>query len=511
MIALETDNAAKYLRGLLLTAMFAGYALFAYRLASFPDLWVGALIVLCGGVIALLAISKRHSALLMAFVAAIPLVGFDFSLYFNERFGGDYRIAASLLDFTMIGLWAHYMLTTPREARRPFRPSALKWSMALLFVLAALSINFAQEPALTFFELIRLFRMMTLAWLVAKCVNSESALALVLFALFAVTMAEGVLGFAQRVTGGQLDLGVVGGADKVMTQELVGSGTAIRVAGTFGHTNQFARYLGLVLPLALAVAIATQKKSHRLLAGGTLLMGGAALVATLSRAAWIGVTLGSALVFAAIFMQPALRAKAVQGLKVVLMLLTPFVLININTFIARFTSEDEGSFATREPMARIAMKIIEDHPLGIGYGNYRIILPRYGDPFEPFTLQAKVHNMYLLIAAELGIITLLAFLALMLVVFVQCFQLAKRMPPELSIVAIGIAGGLLAFTIHGLADYEEIGRIPILWLNIGLLAALTRLYNDASTAARKRNHEIGRAPRETEFAAHFRNARPSVN
>lgn len=488
MLALNADNSSNPMRLLILSGMFAAYAFMAYRIASLPNQWAGMLILLCAGVIGLVFIRERHFALLTALALVIPLVGFDFSLYFNEKFGGDYRIAASLLDFTMIGLWAHYMLTTPRAERRPFRPSALKWSMALLFLLAALSLNLAQEPAFTFFELIRLFRMMTLAWLVAKCVNSQSALERVLLALFAITMAEGALGFAQRLTGGQLDLGIVGGADKIMTQELTGSGTAIRVAGTFGHTNQFARYLGLVLPLALAVAIAAQKKSHRLIAGATLILGGAALVATLSRAAWIGVTCGGGLVFAAMLMQPGLRAKAVQGLKLVLMLLVPFVLINLGTFIARFTSEDEGSFATREPMARIAMKIIQEHPLGVGYGNYRIILPRYGDPFEPFTLQAKVHNMYLLIAAELGVVTLLVFLALLFVMFAQCLKLAKRLTPETGMVALGVAGGLLAFAIHGMADYEEIGRIPILWLHVGLVAALTRLHNHAEDDALKRSH-----------------------
>jgi hypothetical protein len=452
-----------------------GYALAAYKLTSLPNNWLGVMAVLLVGVIAVLWAGQRHLLLLSAMVVAIPLVGFDFSLYYNAKLGGDYRIAASLLDFSLIALWLEYWLTTPRPQRRPLRPAALKWLMAGLFLLALLSLNFAKESTLTFFEIIRLTRMLTLAWMVAKCVNSEAALQRVIAVLLVMTIAEGFLAYAQRLSGGQLGITLIGEPEKPMTQELNTGDTAIRVGGTFGHTNQFARFLGLVLPIALAISIAAPSKRHRLFAGFTLLVGGGALIATLTRAAWIGVAFGSAIVFIAMIMRPALREKALRGLKLVLVMGTAFVLINLGTFIARFTSEDEGSFATREPMARIAMKIIQDHPWGVGFNNYRLWLPSYGDPAVPFTFQAKVHSVYLLIAAELGITSLIVFLCILAVGFRQGLALSKRAPTELAIVALGIAGGLVAFAIHGLVDYEEIARIPILWFHIGLIGAITRL------------------------------------
>lgn len=476
MTAFENDNASKYLRWLVCGALLLVYASITYRLASFPDNWLGAFIALCIGVVALLVISKRHLALLMALVVAIPLVGFDFSLYFNEKLGGDYRIAASLLDFTLIGLWLKYLLTVPRDKRQPLQPRILKWLMIGLFILALFSANFAKEVDRTLFEIIRLFRMMALVWITAKSVHHAAALKHVVMVLFAMTILEGFLSFGQKFAGGQLGITLLGEPDKVLSQELNTGDTAIRPGGTFGHANQFARFLGLVLPLALAVTIAAQNKTYRLLASATLVIGGGALVATLSRGAWIGVTLASGLVFAIMIMQPALRVRALQSLKLVTLLIIPFVLVNIGTFIARFTSADEGSFATREPMARIAVKIIEDHPWGIGYGNYRLWLPRYGDPAVPFTFQAKVHNMYLLVAAELGVVSMIVLVCLLLAVFYHGFALARRATSDLAMVAAGISGGLLAFMIHCLVDYEEIGRIPILWFYVGLICAITSLY-----------------------------------
>ncbi len=467
-------------RLIVVAGLLFAYALVAYKLTSLPNNWLGVMVVLLVGVIAVLWVGQRHLLLLSALVVAIPLVGFDFSLYFNEKLGGDYRIAASLLDFSLIALWLEYWLTTPRAERRLLRPAALKWLMAGLYLLALLSLNFAKESSLTFFEIIRLTRMMALAWIVAKCVNSEAALKRVVVVLFAMTIMEGFLAYAQKLAGGQLGITLIGEPDKAMTQELNTGDTAIRASGTFGHTNQFARFLGLVLPIALAISIAAQNKRYRLFAGLTLLIGGGALIATLTRAAWIGVTIGGAIVFISMIMRPALREKAVRGLKLVLVMGAAFILINLGTFIARFTSEDEGSFATREPMARIAMKIIQDHPWGIGFGNYRLWLPSYGDPAVPFTFQAKVHNVYLLIAAELGIASLMVFLCILVVVFRHSLLLSKHAPTELAMVAVGIAGGLVAFAIHGLVDYEEIARIPILWFHAGLVGAITRLTQDSN-------------------------------
>lgn len=475
MIAIEVVVSSKHIRSLIFAGVLLGYAVMAYQLASLPDQWLGALTALFAVVIGLLWIGQRHLALLTALVVAIPLVGFDFSLYYNQKLGGEYRIAASLLDFAMLGLGLKYVFATPREARRELQPRRLIWLMAGLFMLALFSANFAKETSLTFFEVIRLLRMMTLVWITAKCVNHPAALQRVVMVLFMMTILEGFLGFAQKLSGGQLGIALVGEPDAVLSQELNTGDTAIRVGGTFSHANQFARFLGLVLPLALAVMIAAENKRYRLLAGLTFLIGGGALVATLSRAAWIGVTLGCSLVLVSMLMRPALRPRAVQSLKGILLLIIPFVLINLNTFIARFTSADEGSFATREPMARIALKIIKENPWGIGYGNYRLWLPQYGDPAVPFTFQAKVHSMYLLIAAELGVGSLVVFVGILLTVIFSSLAMAKRASPDLAMIAIGIAGGLLALSIHGTVDYEEIGRIPILWFYFGLFCAIVNL------------------------------------
>jgi hypothetical protein len=67
----------------------------------------------------------------------------------------------------------------------------------------------------------------------------------------------------------------------------------------------------------------------------------------------------------------------------------------------------------------------------------------------------------------------------------RSLSLAKQSPPDLAMVAIGIAGGLIAFAIHGMVDYEEIGRIPILWFYFGLISAMTKITADLKHEATK--------------------------
>jgi hypothetical protein len=476
MVALSVDISKRLPHNLITFGILLGYVFLACSLTSLPDRWLIALAVVVVAAIGLLISGRLYPILLSLLVVSLPLIGLDASLYYDAMRGGDYRVALSLTDLALLGLWLEYVLTVPRQQRRSLQPAALKWLAGGLMLLALLSANTARDTGLVIFEVIRLLRVLVVAWITATCVNDRPALRTVVFVLFAVTIFEGLLASVQKLSGGLLGLEILGETDEIMTQKLNTGNAAIRVGGTLGHPNELARFLGFVLPLAFAVMIAEQSKRYRALAGAALLVGGAALVATLSRAAWIGVAAGVSLVFFTMLARSELRSKALHGLRLVLLLIVPFTLANLGTLIARFTSKDEGSFATRGPMAQVAMRIIQKHPLqGVGFGNYRLWLPRFGDPDHPFTFQAKVHNMYLLIAAEIGIVSLLAFLGILVVVFCRYLSLAKRAPPDLAAVPIGFAGGLLAFTIHGMADYVELSRFPILWFYIGLACAMNRI------------------------------------
>lgn len=470
-------------RALMMLGVLLGYALLAHALTSLPAKWLGLLIGALGALIALLMAGRRHQFLLSAVILCLILPYLDVSLYFDRRLGGDYYLALGLMDVAMAVLWLETVFTMPQSELRMPAASAMKWLIFVFFIAGGLSVFAAANTSIALIELFRLLRMVLLAGVIAISVNSKEALRTVILSLLVVTILQGLVAFVQYVAGGVIGLPILEEKNPSMQQDLGGGLVFSRVGGTMGHPNELARFLGLVLPLAFVVLISEERQRYRVLGFLALLFGGFALFATLSRAAWIGVTLGLTIVFFTALKHPALRPKALRSLRILLLLLVPFVLINLNTLVARFTSDDKGSFASRSHMTRVAVKIIQERPLqGVGIGNYKLWLPRFGDPDHPFTLVQKVHNMYLLIAAEMGPFALIILLGIILFAFRDCFWLVKRAIPDLAIAAAGLAGGLLAFTIHSAMDYVEIGRFAIFWITLGLILAMVKLSRNTESA-----------------------------
>jgi hypothetical protein len=64
-----------------------------------------------------------------------------------------------------------------------------------------------------------------------------------------------------------------------------------------------------------------------------------------------------------------------------------------------------GADTERVMYMKVALKMIEEHPLlGVGYNNFQIHAHRFQEQFPNNYLHSKVHNIYLLIASEAGLI-----------------------------------------------------------------------------------------------------------
>ena len=87
-----------------------------------------------------------------------------------------------------------------------------------------------------------------------------------------------------------------------------------------------------------------------------------------------------------------------------------------------------------------------------------------------------VHNAYLLITAETGIIGLAAFIFFLVILLIQAWRIINQAPNDTVWVAsVGILGALIAMTIHSMVDYVLLGSGVVFtqfWLLAGLTAAL---------------------------------------
>lgn len=144
------------------------------------------------------------------------------------------------------------------------------------------------------------------------------------------------------------------------------------------------------------------------------------------------------------------------------------------------SSNSTGGIALREEIWSRTVMMIEDFPLtGIGMGAF----PNVADAMYPFLHAAPgtihhAHNLYLQIAVDLGLLGLLAWLAIFIIITLIAVQLLqngrKNQEIQSSALGIGIIASQSALFIHGLTDAVTWGMVrpaPLVWAVWGLAAS----------------------------------------
>ena len=151
----------------------------------------------------------------------------------------------------------------------------------------------------------------------------------------------------------------------------------------------------------------------------------------------------------------------------------------------RVLSFTSGGGSGRTDIWAVATQVARDHPLlGVGIGNFPLVEPSYASrtanlPEVDYivTEPQVVHNSYLELLAELGVVGLAFFAALVAAALSLCwrairaFSRAGDVDPELIArgLLVGLAGMLVASFFLS-AEYEK-----QLWLLVGLCPALARM------------------------------------
>jgi hypothetical protein len=458
------------------------------RLSEMPAKWWVVLSVAAASPAVAMVVRTRREAALALLTLALALPSFDFNLFYDPSQGGGYRLDVTLLDLMvllLLGRWLWDALAQKTLAPR-VSGSVLVGFLALPAV-AAMSLFWAPNPGLGVFELVRLSKMISLALVTAYFVRSERDVRVIVWTILAVLLLEGAIALLQQFRGSGLGLSLLGEEETLVMQEL-GRMVRSRVSGTLRHANRLAMFLGFLLPTALAASLAPAGRPFRtirLVARFSLLVGGMALLYTLSRAGWLSFAVASLAVLGLYWRRERQSRQFVRGFAFGLLLIAILVAANRDIIRERMAADDRGSFESRLPLAHVAVSITRDHPIfGSGFGNYRNWLPSYRVPGEPFTEIAKVHNVFLLVAAELGLTGLVIFLLLLATTFRQSWHGRKRMSGMPLLLSTGLLAGLVAFFIHGQVDYVEISRFAPLWFALGLLQALTRIQDNAGEGSR---------------------------
>jgi len=244
------------------------------------------------------------------------------------------------------------------------------------------------------------------------------------------------------------------------------------------------------LPVAVAIGLVAQGKIRRVwpwLIGLSVLTVALllALLLTQSRSAWLGVAAGAAVMLwlAGRWGRIAL-GLCVAVLAIGLVLGVPDRLMS-NGGSSLVTTADQAAFnpnlADRTEIWSRAIYGMQDFPFtGMGLGTFRYVLPVLYPLFSvsPDVDLGHAHNEWLQAGVDLGLVGLIAFVALQglsLLLAYRAFRMAW--PALVRWLMAGVLAGLVAHSIFGLTDAVALGAKPgvLVWVLMGLSAAVWRL------------------------------------
>jgi putative inorganic carbon (HCO3(-)) transporter len=252
----------------------------------------------------------------------------------------------------------------------------------------------------------------------------------------------------------------------------------VRISGTIGDPNELAALLVAGTVFAGVLAAITKKAALRVAAGSAVVLFLAGIVYTVSRGGLVAlfVALIAACLLAGRWRGRTLVVVAL-GLMAMVVYFASFAGLDARD---RVTTVEGGS--GRADIWKVGWRMVEDKPIrGIGSGNFPISSIHY--LLEPGVLQRDefiidtpkvAHNTYLQILAELGIVGLTLFLAI-IGFAVSCALKAARWfgrhgDTQMELVARGMVVALVGILAADFFISEQFGKQ--LWLLLGLGPAL---------------------------------------
>jgi O-antigen ligase len=237
------------------------------------------------------------------------------------------------------------------------------------------------------------------------------------------------------------------------TADICGSDALIRVTGTFPNPNLLAAFLVLILPLAAVGSAALAERASRVLGTGVVVLGYAAVLLTASRGGVLGALAGAG-VFVVLRRPSARRiAAAVLALAVA---------------VAALLLAAGGSVGVRADVWTESLRMIGEHPLGVGPGRAGPLLAAAVPGDEQFQ---HAHNLWLNWLVETGYLGLAGILGVTVGAGAITAYTIRR---DTGVVAAALAAGLAGFAVIGLADHPaNASRLSlVMWTVLGLLAGL---------------------------------------
>lgn len=319
------------------------------------------------------------------------------------------------------------------------------WFYFLTIVFIVLNIVFSKAPRISLYWWIRIFEFFLLGVVIKR--NLKKAFKILFICLPLILFFEFFLGFFQALKSSSL-----GGffwffgerSFNILTPGIARGSflgkVFLRPYATFSHPNSLAGFTLVCLVLLLG------KEEKNYFDKIALILGIALIVLSFSRAAWLSLTLVFFFFFVFRLFSFVKKKENPFSYSYFLALIASFPLFYLFTR----TTIDSSSFEIRIKLAESALRLIKANPLfGVGAGNFVIGLSESNQIWQWLYWLQPVHNIFLLLFSELGLIFGVLFPYFYFRTFFNLFKdLSKFQRQKLT-----LAAGLLSVALTGLFDH----------------------------------------------------------
>ncbi len=438
-------------------------------------------------------IKKAPILFFYLFLLSIPLQArlvFFPAVSFNEYKSYFLYISDILLIITLISWFVKRLYfqaeNVSRETSHKKSPFIICYLLFVIFLAwSFLSLLWTQNIGVGLFRAVKLTEFAFLFLFVLFNIRTQKRLFWTILCITITGFFQAIIGIWQYFIQHSIGLKWLGetilspdmpGVAKIM----VGGEKVMRAYGTFPHPNVFAGFLLLSITCGLLLLFREKRIWTQVFFSFLVSLQTVAFILTFSRVAWIG----GVCLFVYLFICLFRRKLLVKSLKLAVLAITLIILISGAVFwpqiAGRFSLEGQA-LEERGLYNNIALSMIKKSPLlGVGMGNFVARI----DDFSHLELEnwqyQPVHNIYLLILAELGIIGLVLFIFLIFNVlkgawFSQKSLDVSRETSNSLVIGHWLLVIFLGFLFIGFFDHYfwtlQQGGL-IFWLVLGILGGL---------------------------------------
>ena len=273
--------------------------------------------------------------------------------------------------------------------------------------------------------------------------------------------------------------------------EQAGGVHAFRPSGFAGHPNALANILVFTLPTFLILVILGRRflgfESHFLVTG-IFAVGIVVLILTLSRGAWISFTCSLIYMFYIGYKRGIIPKRHIQAILTCALIGGLATVAIFPTALLRITESDQRSGESRIVMMKQAALIIQRNPIfGVGIAGYngaaRTNIPesfsRLSPWFQDELLKGVVHNKYLLVMSETGIVGFALFVLMLYRFLIVVPKGDFWTNPLFFSLALGFTAGVFGQAVFYMVDHFYADpRITMLYLFFGFIGSIVKLQKE---------------------------------